>query len=96
MAAPRKNASKPDDPRQAATRQAIQTTQLINRLQGFALGRSETRGSDGEDAKPIELDANRIRAIEILLRKSLPDLQAITIDGNLGITITIPPETRKL
>jgi len=42
----------------------IKTTQLVNRLQSFA---------DGE----CELDANRIRAIEILLAKSLPNLSSV-------------------
>jgi hypothetical protein len=68
-------------------RSAIQTTQLIKRLQGFALGETETRGKKGEDPKPIELDSNRIKAIEILLRKSIPDLKAVEHSGEVATTI---------
>lgn len=52
------------------SRLAIQTTQLIKRLQSFAMGDPE-----------VELDAARLKAIEILLRKSLPDLSSITLEG---------------
>lgn len=47
-----------------ADRSHIQTTQLVKRLQSFANG-------------DIELDANRIRAIEILLNKTLPNLASV-------------------
>lgn len=47
------------------TRAAIQTSQLINRLQSFALA-----------APDVEIDMPRLKAIEILLRKALPDLSA--------------------
>lgn len=56
---------------QEKTRAAISTSQLINRLQGFALGKAG-----------IEIDASRLKAIEILLRKSLPDLSAVTLTGD--------------
>lgn len=50
-------------------RKKIQTSQLINRLQGEALGE-------------IELKDGQRKAIEILLRKSLPDLSAVTLTGD--------------
>jgi hypothetical protein len=79
MAAPK---TKPTKLQQDKTRAAIQTTQLVKRLQGFALGENEvTPNSDGE-TRPIELDSARLKAIEILLRKSLPDLSSITIGGD--------------
>ena len=56
---------------QDQTRAAIQTSQLINRLQDYALGQ-----------KDVDLDAGRLKAIEILLRKSLPDLSAVTVGGD--------------
>ena len=56
---------------QEQTRAAIQTSQLINRLQGFALGEPD-----------IEIDAGRLKAIEVLLRKALPDLSSIEISGD--------------
>lgn len=52
-----------------ATRQKIQTSQLINRLQGNALGQ-------------VELSPTQQKSIEILLRKSLPDLSAIQLSGD--------------
>jgi len=68
--AARKNLSQND-----ACREKIQTSQLINRLQDSVLKKSET------DAEPEELTTNQLKAIEILLRKSLPDLSAVTIGG---------------
>ncbi len=56
---------------QEQTRSAIQTSQLVNRLQSFALGEND-----------VEIDAPRLKAIEILLRKSLPDLSSITVAGD--------------
>lgn len=79
MAATKRGLSKSQ---QEQVRSAIQTTQLVKRLQGFALGEKENRGKAGEDPKPIEIDPARLRAIEILLRKSLPDLQAVTVSGD--------------
>lgn len=49
----------------------IQTSQLVNRLQNFALGKAG-----------VDLDASRLKAIEILLRKSLPDLSSVTLEGD--------------
>ena len=51
-------------------RAKIQASQLINVLQNHAL--------NGED----EMPASRMKAIEILLRKSVPDLSAIQISGD--------------
>lgn len=51
------------------TRKKIQASQLINRLQDYALN-----GGD--------LEQGRIKAIEILLKKTLPDLSATTIGGD--------------
>lgn len=76
--------AKPNKIQQEQTRAAIKTTQLINRLQGFALGETETKGAGGAEPKPIEIDAGRLKAIEILLRKSLPDLSAVQLSGEDG------------
>lgn len=61
---------------QEDVRLKIKTSQLVNRLQGFALGEL-----DPKTGKPQEVDAGRLKAIEILLRKSLPDLSAVTLKG---------------
>lgn len=56
-------------------RTKIQASQLINVLQNYALGTSSS-----------EIPMGRLKAIEILLRKSLPDLSAtdIEISGKEG------------
>ena len=51
------------------TRQKIRTTQLVNRLEKHALGE-------------IAMEPTQVRAIEVLLRKSLPDLSAVTLSGD--------------
>jgi hypothetical protein len=53
----------------AEARQKIQTTQLINRLQDHAFG-------------TVELTQTQVRAVEILLRKSVPDLATVTHQGD--------------
>jgi hypothetical protein len=59
-------------------RAKIQASQLINVLQNHALGTSEA-----------ELSASRLKAIEILLRKSVPDLSAITHEGGTDSSLTV-------
>jgi hypothetical protein len=56
---------------QEQTRAAIQTTQLVKRLQDFALAQ-----------EGVEIDTGRLKAIEVLLRKALPDLSAVSIGGD--------------
>lgn len=51
------------------TRMKIQASQLINRLTKHALGE-------------VEMTASQVRAIEILLKKTLPDLQSIELTGD--------------
>lgn len=55
---------------QEDVRKKIQVSQLINVLQAHALS--------GEG----ELSPSRMKAIEILLRKSIADLSAVTISGD--------------
>ena len=78
--------AKPTKLQQDQTRAAIKTTQLVKRLQAFALGENEAKAPAGEDPKPVEIDAGRLKAIEILLRKSLPDLSAVTLANPEGET----------
>ena len=54
-------------------RQKIQTSQLINVLQNHALGKSED-----------DISQSRMRAIEILLKKSLSDLSSVEQSGPDG------------
>lgn len=57
------------------TREKIQTSQLINRLQNHVDG-------------VIELSATQIRAAEILIRKTLPDLSSVEHSGEISTTAT--------
>jgi hypothetical protein len=54
------------------TRAKIQTSQLINRLTGHALGE-------------IDLAPTQVKSIEILLRKTLPDLSAVEHGGDMTL-----------
>ena len=56
---------------QDEVRTKIQTSQLLNRLQNHAFGE-------------VDLNATQLRAIEILLRKSLPDLSQVEYVGEGG------------
>lgn len=58
------------------TREKIQTSQLINRLQNHALSEEVN-----------ELKPSQLKAIEILLKKSLPDLQSTEVTGDADAPI---------
>ena len=55
---------------QEDVRKKIQVSQLLNVLQNHALGETE------------ELSPTRMKAIEILLRKSIPDLSSVELSGD--------------
>ena len=55
---------------QEDVRKKIQVSQLLNVLQNHALGTTE------------DLSPTRMKAIEILLRKSMPDMASVTISGD--------------
>ena len=57
------------------TRERIRTTQLVNRLEDHAL--------NGGNMEPTQL-----RAIEILLKKCLPDLSSVTMDATHDGAVT--------
>lgn len=50
-------------------RSKIQASQLVNRLTDHALGK-------------VELNSTQVRAIEILLKKTLSDLSSVEVTGN--------------
>jgi hypothetical protein len=58
------------------TRAKIQTSQLLNRLNDHVF-------------KKVKLSATQLRAIEVLLRKTLPDLSAVQHTGAAGGPIEI-------
>lgn len=54
---------------QEEVKQKIQASQIINRLQDHVLGK-------------VELTSAQVRSAEILLKKSIPDLSAVTLGGD--------------
>ena len=63
---------------QDEVRTKIQTSQLVNVLQNHALGIDE-----------IDISPTRMKAIELLLKKSLPDLSSTEITGDSEQPISI-------
>jgi len=57
---------------QASVISCIKVGQLLKRLQGHA---------DGQ----VELSATQIKAAEILLKKTVPDLKQVDLQGNLEV-----------
>lgn len=62
------------------TRRRIQCTQLIKRLQMFAFGEK-----DPLTGQTMKMDSNQLKAIEILLRKAMPDLSAV--EGSMTVQV---------
>ena len=58
------------------TREKIQTTQLVKRLEDHIL-------------KDLDLSATQIKAIEILLKKTMPDLKQVEVTGDVDKPIAI-------
>lgn len=64
-------------------RDKIKTSQLVNRLENHVFGE-------------IELSASQIRGIEILLNKTLPNLQSTELSGSEDNPLTIQTIERKI
>ncbi len=63
------------------TRSAIQTTQLVKRLEGFALSLP-----DVQTGKPIDMSPAQVKAAVALLKKTMPDLQSVELKADVAIT----------
>ena len=66
------------------TRSAIKTSQLVNRLQGFALSLE-----DPQTKKPVQMTKEQVSAALGLIRKTLPDLAVTTLQGDGGGPVMI-------
>jgi hypothetical protein len=62
-------------------RETIKTTQLLKRVQMYALNEP-----DPQSGRPVEMTATQVRAAELLLNKVLPNLQAV--EGSMDVTLT--------
>lgn len=58
-------------------RDAIATTQLVKRLNGFAL-----EENDPQTRKPIKMSPDQVRAALGLLKKTIPDLAVVQHQGD--------------
>ena len=72
-------------------KQKIQASQLINRLQNFALSDAE----DPDFAKKA-MSGDQVRAAFGLLSKVVPDLKAIEHSGTAGLTVYLHPDAKKV
>ena len=63
-------------PHSERTREKIKTSMLINRLQSFVEGK-------------VELNAAQVSAALGLVKKTLPDLQAVELGGGTESTVTV-------
>jgi hypothetical protein len=68
----------------ARTRSAIRTSQLVNRLQSFALS-----DIDPVSKSPVKMDRDQITAALGLLKKTLPDLVATQLSGEVATSHVI-------
>lgn len=60
-------------------REAIKVSQLVNRLQAYALNEDDPRSG-----KPVEMKSTQVKAIEVLLDRVLPKMQSV--EGGLDLT----------
>lgn len=70
-----KQGRKPGYRHNETTRAKIQAAQLINRLTKHVMA-----------DKPI-MDSSQVKAAQVLLSKTLPDLSAVSMDATLGVTM---------
>lgn len=88
MAATKRNRTKPSDPLYEKTRAKIKVSQLVNRLNKNALGTLTNppgRTLDEDEEQPIvEMTNGQIKSAEILLNKTLPNLQSTEVSGPGG------------
>lgn len=67
--AARKNKGTKDNPWPDSVRSKIQSSMLLNRLEKHVVGK-------------VEMSPTQVRAAEVLLKKSLPDLQPVDESGD--------------
>ena len=60
-------------------RSKIQVSQLINRVNAYAMG----------ELSDEEVSSNRLNAIKLLLNKTLPDLSSVEMTGEGGGPLTV-------
>lgn len=100
MAATKRNRSKPTDPLFKRTREKIKVAQLVDRLENNALGTlkknsGKVKGEDYEE-EYIEMTTGQLRSAEILLNKTMPNLQTTELSGPEGGAIQTEAITRTI
>lgn len=76
------------------TREKIKTTQIINRLQKFALGEDDPCSKPDEDGnrKKVEMSPAQVKAAHILLNKNMPDLTS----SDINVTQDMPESKQEV
>jgi hypothetical protein len=69
--------------KQEAWKQHISTSVLVKRLNAHSLGE-------------VEMTPTQIKAAEILLRKTIPDLKAVEMSGKVDVDMTVRKITREI
>lgn len=64
-----------------SVRERIQTTQLVKRLNAFALGLE-----DEQTGKPVNMSPTQVKAATALLKKTVPDLTQIEMSADVRVT----------
>jgi hypothetical protein len=64
-----------------SVRERIQTTQIVKRLNAFALG-----DKDDQTGKPVEMTPTQVKAAVALLKKTVPDLTQIEMTADVTLT----------
>tara|TARA_R110000868_G_scaffold158656_2_gene386949 strand:- start:391 stop:714 length:324 start_codon:yes stop_codon:yes gene_type:complete len=71
---------------EAEARERIETANIIDRLNGYVLGKYDPVSMGG---KIIDLSQNQVRAAIALLRKTVPDLANVEVSGKDGAAIVV-------
>ena len=90
--AARKQAFHPDE-----VKQKIKASQLINRLQNHALFVDDPEAEDADMVRrQTVMSDSQVRAAFGLLAKTVPDLKSVEHSGNVGLSVTLENDAKKL
>lgn len=69
------------------TRDKIQTSMILQRLENF-IQTDQSTGIAGDGVKPVTMTGPQVTASLGILRKTLPDLQAVEHSGNIDVGLS--------
>jgi hypothetical protein len=78
-------------------KEKIKASQLINRLQNHALFVDDPEAENAEMiARQTVMSDSQVRAAFGLLAKVVPDMKAVEHTGNVGLTVKLESDVKKL